>query len=592
MGRQHQKNNNAQEESEDFLDVIGRLPLEDALKLPLDQWHAEMERIVYSLGALHGAGYIEHDPAWSLHFSFTIRRADTAGLDLNTKLVEVFERAATEARRNPALAVKAFPSPHRSLFSSSVAGKHFEASFLPAPFDRFVRDQFESSGLPEEYVAMALVTVCAAAIGTVRVATPIDGHGWREPAIMWTALVGDPGSMKSPALGPVARLAEEIEAALGPENDERRKRYRKAQARYAAEMKAFEQAVARGEQALCPDPEPPDAPEHEGEKRFLTENATPEKLIRICSHNPRGVLGLFDELAAFWRGFDTYNKGSGRQMALSAFQGLPSRIDRVNLDAPLVAEKTALSVLGGVQSDVLADALRGANDGFFERFNYLWPAPGESRLTVRKIDTDSVRMALAKLRLLDFDPEGEARALPLMAGDLDTFRAFNEGCRSQAASLPSGLGGWVSKGGGRVLRLALVLEYMRWAGSSAAAEPDAISEESYLRAQLLWETVLRPHAERVFGLNPADDNDDARSLANYLVRKKLKRFNASEIRAKAGIPGLDRSEPIKQAIDRLVEADIVFPDPARAGTTRGRSRRDYIVNPRVENLIADLSEPI
>lgn len=160
-----------------------------------------------------------------------------------------------------------------------------------------------------------------------------------------------------------------------------------------------------------------------------------------------------------------------------------------------------------------------------------------------------------------------------------------------------GLKGWVAKGPGTVLRLALVWELMRWAGTMNASEPVEVSREAFEAARQLWEGCLLEHAERVFGFEKRTDGDEhARKLALYLAETGEKTVNASVIRERR-MPGLKRAESVHAAFDRLVDASIVFPNPKRDGGTDsgrgsvGRARLDYVVNPRLEPIVAKIGNP-
>src|SRR5919202_4409242 len=65
---------------------------------------------------------------------------------------------------------------------------------------------------PPDFVAAGLLTVTGAAIANVR--WPRAGADWSEPPLLWTALVGSPGSGKSPALDPVFKLLTHVETKL------------------------------------------------------------------------------------------------------------------------------------------------------------------------------------------------------------------------------------------------------------------------------------------------------------------------------------------------------------------------------------------
>jgi len=69
---------------------------------------------------------------------------------------------------------------------------------LPEKLSDFVTEAATSICCPPDYIAVPMLGVLSAAIGTRRRIKIKDS--WHEWAILWTATVGDTGSAKSPAL--------------------------------------------------------------------------------------------------------------------------------------------------------------------------------------------------------------------------------------------------------------------------------------------------------------------------------------------------------------------------------------------------------
>ena len=85
----------------------------------------------------------------------------------------------------------------------------FPVHVLPTAWAQWVSDTAESTGAPIDYVAQGLLASVAAVTGA-----GIEAEvnlGWREPVVLWSALVGVPSSGKSPALAAARRLIEPIE---------------------------------------------------------------------------------------------------------------------------------------------------------------------------------------------------------------------------------------------------------------------------------------------------------------------------------------------------------------------------------------------
>ena len=73
----------------------------------------------------------------------------------------------------------------------------FPLAALPAPVDEYVRQGGIALGCDPAFVALPALAVIASCIGNTR--TIRLKRGWAEPAVIWSALVADSGTMKSPA---------------------------------------------------------------------------------------------------------------------------------------------------------------------------------------------------------------------------------------------------------------------------------------------------------------------------------------------------------------------------------------------------------
>lgn len=90
-------------------------------------------------------------------------------------------------------------------------GPEFPLDVLPPTLARFVDAEHRAMGADPSAIAMAVLTTVAGAInGETRVRA---GEGWWERPILWTALVGQPSTMKSPiidkAMKPLSRIDHE-----------------------------------------------------------------------------------------------------------------------------------------------------------------------------------------------------------------------------------------------------------------------------------------------------------------------------------------------------------------------------------------------
>jgi hypothetical protein len=98
-------------------------------------------------------------------------------------------------------------------------------------------------------------------------------------------------------------------------------------------------------------------------------------------------------------------------------------------------------------------------------------------------------------------------------------------------------------------------------------------------------------ARRAFGTaSISHEEADAASLARWLERNQIHRFNSRELRRSSGGPSgrLSKAKQMEDACNRLEEAGIIRFAGTRGDGKPGRTRRDYEVNPA---LLAGLDSP-
>jgi len=209
---------------------------------------------------------------------------------------------------------------------------------------------------PVDLVAVPLLALAAGVVGAA-VLLRITGR-WAELPVLWTTVVAEPGSAKSPAL----------EAVLAPVLALQQEAYIEWQRRRDDYLRASREA----KHSKKTPPEPPEDMQH-----FITTDVTLEALARILgserSTSP-GVTVVMDELAAWVLSFDRYHAQGERQRWLSLWAGMPVKVDRASRDSSLIP-RPAVSVCGGISPDTLPllEAEAGRQDGFLPRILFGYP---------------------------------------------------------------------------------------------------------------------------------------------------------------------------------------------------------------------------
>lgn len=454
-----------------------------------------------------------------------------------------------------------------------------------------VRDLADGAGAPVDYVGVSLIAIAASLIGGKRRVQPYPESAWAEPCIIWAAAVGDPSTNKSPAIDGAREPLRAMEAGHATAHEDVLRDWETRAARAGAERKQWEGQVREATKEGHDTPPMPKAavmPEKPMRRRLIVQDITPEEMGSILTGNPYGTLHLRDELAGWVMGFERYSPG-GREFWLEAYGGRPFVIDRKSAPQPLRIPFNGVSVIGGTQPEKLAECLlSGSDDGLVARFLWAWPAPVPYHRPRQVADTarlDRIYRRLDGMRTVIDPYSGEPTHITMMLEPkgADLFEAWMRDARAnvgeEAASIYKSFCGKLS---GLALRLALFSEMLAWADSDTPVEPTEVSLRSIAAAIGFIEDYAKPTALRVFGdaaLPPVERN--SASLAKYIQREKLTVFNYREHRDRCRIPALKEPENREAAIERLVEADWLKPAPQRAGSTAGRARKDYTVNPLI-----------
>jgi hypothetical protein len=418
--------------------------------------------------------------------------------------------------------------------------------YRPLPVDALpqtVRDLVTAGaaaiGCDESYIALPALAMLGAAIGDTRVISP--KRTWREPPTLWTAIVAETGSAKTPAL----RLA------LG--------------AVHRRQDRALDKLSA--------------AP-----KRYYTTDCTVEALARLLAREPRGVLVCPDELAGWMRSQNQYRsggRGADTQHWLSTYDGASVLIDRRSTETPyLHLPRPLVSLTGGIQPAILRACLAGEHmvDGLSHRLMMTmpprhvprWRDAGVAREIEEAIDAlvnglyDGLQRATS-----DYGPE--PRIVRLSREAHREYRTWYDGWIDRERALADEhLRGAAPKVRGRVLRLALILHCVRQveAGVIDDAEAEALTiRDAIALAEWSW-----GETERIYGMLGESPADSARrDLAALIADRPGRCITAKQLKEASR-----RYRPpgaAQLALDGLVAAGLARWEVRSAGPHGGRPAR-------------------
>ncbi|WP_035461984.1 DUF3987 domain-containing protein, partial [Bartonella birtlesii] len=258
---------------------------------------------------------------------------------------------------------------------------------IPMPLMNYIYDVSERQQAPLDFIAVSALCGLAAVIGNgVRIA-PKQHDDWTIVPNLWGALIGQPSTMKTPAmkaaLAPITCLQkewykewlkqkekQEIEEILETlDKSEKKKQANKA-------LKKGDLETAR---ALLSEAPSKDNTHDDDVSRFIVNDVTVEKLGELLKENPRGLLMVRDELSGFLTNLERREYQTDRAFYLTAFNGddqfTYDRIERGTIFIPHVT----LSIIGGIQPSRIIPLIQamhhGINDdGLLQRFQMIvWP---------------------------------------------------------------------------------------------------------------------------------------------------------------------------------------------------------------------------
>jgi hypothetical protein len=146
--------------------------------------------------------------AWALAQQLPAECLDS-WLEAGDRLREQLLAGAREARPQPA----ADPREEKPAgFHAPDPYVPFPTEALPLPLRTFVEQASAAIGCDPSFVALPALSVVASLIGNSR--TVRLKRDWFEPSVVWTGIVGDSGTLKSPAIaaavGPLYRLQKQL----------------------------------------------------------------------------------------------------------------------------------------------------------------------------------------------------------------------------------------------------------------------------------------------------------------------------------------------------------------------------------------------
>ncbi len=434
-------------------------------------------------------------------------------------------------------------------------------SFQPFPIEvapKLVRDfviaASKALGCDSAYIALPLLAVLASAIGNARRIRL--KHSWREPCIIWAVVVGESGTLKSPAfdlaVGPLRRR----QAIAFQEYQERLHRHEQDLQLYQAD---FEEWKRKGRKNSEPPPEKPEPPQWQ---QVVAEDTTIEALADLLDCQPLGLLLARDELSGWLASFDAYKASKGADVAhwLSMHRGGELLVNRKGGKKQTRVASASVSICGGIQPARLADSLGSEHfeNGLAARLLLAMPPRTPKQWTEDDL-TDSDRAPLEQLldKLLQLpmpeDEQGERQPVdvPLTEEAKRRWVSFYNAHNQEQNDLSGELAAAWSKLEGYAARLALLCELVR------VPESKAVSLDS-IEAGITLARWFADEAVRIYaGLGGSGDTgaaNEKRELSRVADWIRVRGGEATTRDVQRNLSNYKTSDEAENVLDRLAKA--------------------------------------
>lgn len=424
----------------------------------------------------------------------------------------------------------------------------FPTASLPEPLCSFIKAGASAMQCDESFLALPVLSVIATVIGATRC---MQLHpGWNEACILWTAIVGESGTLKTAALRKAVRPLQEIQAKALTEHAERMSQFESEHAAWERNYSAWKRGKANGDPPIEPNPPAP--------ARILVKDITWEGLAPTLRDNWRGVLLYPGELSGWIGGFDRYSSARGGDVAhwLDTYTAESVLIDR-KTSGTINVPRAHVCITGGIQPEILRRALGTEHfqNGLAARLLLALPPRQARRWCKHGLPPEhEARYALLIERLRELQPEtieGQSEPISIRL-DIEAehaWAAYYERHNREQILLHGAIASAWSKLEGGAARLALVIHLLRWAAGEPVSESHV--DRTSMAAGIVLADWFKAETRRVYVA--LHESDDAREIRQWCEVIKRKGGNVT-VREWQRIRSLQQSDDATAELKRLEAA--------------------------------------
>jgi hypothetical protein len=476
----------------------------------------------------------------------------------------------------------------------------FDPFLLPEAFRPWVEDIANRIQCPMDFPAVAAMVAYSSLVGRRVGVRPKQRDDWLVVPNLWGGPVGRPGVMKTPGIQEPMSFLRRIEASASENHERASKDYeaqlivakaheKQVQASVQKALKNGGDALEIAREAVANAKEPP------VRRRYVTNDATVEKLGELLRDNPTGILIFRDELTGLLKNLDKDGQEGSRAFYLESWNGTGAftfdRIGRGTVEIPAAC----CSILGGIQPGPLSGYLNAAiragsgDDGLIQRFQLLvYPDVGRTWKNVDQLPESNAKQrawnvfgAASRLDARSCGATVEADdQIPFLRFAPEAQDCFSEWRASLETAVRSGnehpaIEAHLSKYRSLIPSLALLLHL-------ADGRSGAITEQAVCQA-IRWSRYLEPHARRVYGL-ALGSSLECRAIANHILKGDLEDgFSARDVYRKSWSHVSDQ-QSAERGLDQLIQLGWLAEE---VNQTRGRAGIVYRINPEIRRRHPD-----
>lgn len=478
----------------------------------------------------------------------------------------------------------------------------FDPEWLPNGFSGWLSDCSERMQCPPDYMAVAFMVIISTVVGFKVGIKPKQYDDWLVIPNLWGMIVGAPSVMKTPslkeAMKPIRKLDDEGKEAYKAEMKE----WEALKTIHEIEDKIMKTDIKKSLESLegtrdqlVADIKCRMKNRQEQEpvrKRYIVSNVTIEKLGMILGENDHAILLFRDELMGLFKSFEKKGHEEDRTFYLETWNGDdPSSSDRVGRGTTTV-DIACMSILGGIQPNPLKAYMykmlnEGSDDdGMMQRFQLaVYPDISPNWQNVDRFPDTAVRSTAFETirRLSNITPkdvgaqrDGEG-GLPYLHFTPDAQECFNtwrttlENTLRTSDEVPA-LVSHFAKYRSLIPSLALLIHLADGGHGSVPLYA--------LQKALHWDTYLRSHARRIYGMGQNKPLESAQRLIKQIKKAKLKSPFALRDVYRNGWSGLSTQEDAQHAVDVLEAHNMV---QRITQSTTGRNKELIYVHPELLN---------